>query len=136
MTDDKRGSCGCGSVRFTVTGKIRNVANCHCSKCRKFNGAAFSSYGVVAAADLRFEEGETELTAFRFPAGALRHFCRVCGTPIFNSNPLYPGFYMVHLGAFDQPQELLPRMNIFCDSQLAWLPELAALPSYPEAYQR
>ena len=136
MAENETGSCGCGRVRFTVTGKIRNLVNCHCSKCRRFNGGAFSTYAVVAAADLRFDAGEEELASFGFPAGAARHFCRHCGAPVFNINPVYPGYRMVHLGAFDQPQELAPRMNIFCSSMLPWLPGVAALPSYPEEFHR
>ncbi|WP_445081937.1 GFA family protein [Vibrio alginolyticus] len=38
------GSCLCGGVRFSVSGFSEKVANCHCSMCRKFHGAALGNW--------------------------------------------------------------------------------------------
>ena len=43
MSTGFKGSCLCGSVRFSVDGFCEKAANCHCSMCRKFHGAAFGT---------------------------------------------------------------------------------------------
>lgn len=128
-------SCGCGTLRLTLEGRIRNVVSCHCSRCRKFNGSAFSTYAVVKADDLEILAGSEALTSFALASGAARHFCGRCGAPLYNVNPRYPGYRMVHLGAFDDPTGLTPRLNIHCSSRLPWLDREADLPSYPEGFQ-
>jgi len=136
MSTPRSGSCGCGTVRFELDGDVKNVVNCHCSRCRKFNGAAFSTYAVVHKDILRFTAGEEALSRYVLESGAARHYCRHCGTPIYNINPVYGDYRMVHLGAIDQPADLAARMNIFCSTRLEWVAKVDGLPSFQEKFQR
>jgi hypothetical protein len=136
MSDERTGSCGCGAVRFLIEGPIKSVANCHCSKCRKFNGSAFSTYAAVPRPALKFIVGEAGLSAHTLVSGFVRHFCRHCGSPVFNLNPDFPNHYMVNLGAFDRPADLLPAINVYCSSMLPWVSKVGDLPSFQEAYQK
>ena len=43
------GGCLCGAVRYEITGTLRDVVNCHCSKCRRFHGH-FGAYMVESDA--------------------------------------------------------------------------------------
>jgi len=52
-----------------------------------------------------------------------------CGTPIYNENPRYRGLTILHLGSLDESDKLVPQVNIFCESQLGWLEEIARLTS-------
>ncbi|WP_442958652.1 GFA family protein [Photobacterium sp. Hal280] len=38
-----QGSCLCRGVQFSVNGFSEKAANCYCSMCRKFHGAAFGT---------------------------------------------------------------------------------------------
>lgn len=134
MTRPRTGSCACGTVRFTLSGSVRNVVSCHCGKCRKLNGGAFSTYAVVRERDLAFSEGESAMAAYTLSSGFARRFCRRCGSPLYNYNPDFPEHRMVFLGALDEPQDVVPRMNIFCSSMLEWVPELASVPAFPGAF--
>jgi len=136
MPSEIQGSCACGTIRFTLDGEVRNLVNCHCTKCRKLNGGAFSSYAVVRKADLRFGAGEATLSAYHLPSGFTKYFCRRCGAPIYNANPDFPAHRMVFLGALERPEEVAPKMNIFCSTMLDWAGEVAGLTSFPEAYTR
>ena len=136
MSNERSGSCGCGTVRFVLSGEGKNVVNCHCSRCRKFNGAAFSTYAVIHKDFLKFTAGEEALSPYALESGAARHFCRHCGTPIYNLNPVYGDYRMVHLGAIDNPEDLRARMNIFCSTLLEWVPTVSELPSFAEKFQR
>ena len=41
-----RGSCLCGGVKYEIIGPLMRSGHCHCSNCRKAQGAAFRSRGA------------------------------------------------------------------------------------------
>ena len=59
-----KGSCHCGAVRYEVTGRVGHVSHCHCSMCRKLQGALFVSFGGVARDELKVE-GRESLREYR-----------------------------------------------------------------------
>lgn len=122
------GSCNCGETRYEVRGGAKNVVNCHCGLCRKMNGAAFSTYAVVLESDFALLRGE--LKTYPVSGNATKSICSNCGTPIFNKNPKYEGLTILHLGSVDQPQHLAPQANLYCESQVGWLEEVAQLTSF------
>ena len=94
------------------------------------NGAAFSTYAVVLTADFQLKRGEVK--SHKVSEHASKHFCSTCGTPIFNTNPMLPGLTILHLGSLDNTPELKPEVNIYCESQIHWVDEIAALPGLPQ----
>ncbi|KJY93415.1 aldehyde-activating protein [Vibrio neptunius] len=127
------GSCQCKSVQFRVTGDFKRIVNCHCTLCRKMNGAAFSTYVAVLTTDFDLISGN--LVSCDVTENARKHFCGQCGTPIFNSNPRYAGLNILHLGSLDteSPQELKPEVNIYDESKVSWLDYLSDLPAFKKA---
>ncbi len=79
------GKCLCGAVRYEITGALRGVVNCHCSKCRRFHGH-FGAYTSILEKDLSFVNKEglkwfhstTDETAKVY-----RGFCSHCGSSLF-----------------------------------------------------
>ena len=45
----------CGQVQFEIHGELRDVVNCHCSKCRKFHGN-YGAYTIVKVENLKITE--------------------------------------------------------------------------------
>ena len=41
------GRCYCGAVEYVVEDAFIYAAYCHCSKCRRFTGSAFSAFGGI-----------------------------------------------------------------------------------------
>ena len=80
MTTLFDGSCLCGNVRFSVTGFSEKVANCHCSMCRKFHGAAFGT--LVGVKGLNWVSGKDLLKEFVASNGTTRTFCFNCGSSL------------------------------------------------------
>ena len=78
------GGCLCGRVRYQISGEVRDIVCCHCSKCRKAQGSAFATNGNVRADEFEFIAGEDELTGYQSSPGQAKYFCRHCGSPILS----------------------------------------------------
>jgi hypothetical protein len=94
------GSCHCGQVKYRVQSHTPYpFSRCHCSTCRKLNGGGGYTVNIMAdAATLEIEGGE-HLTVYRSALNdrgvyeedglgfSRRHFCKHCGTMLWNHNP-------------------------------------------------
>lgn len=125
-----KGSCLCGSIKIEITGGIQNIIHCHCSLCRKASGTAFATNGFVAASAFKIVQGEALLRSFESSPGRKRHFCSVCGSPIFSSNGRDPERYRVRLGILDGDIIERPISHNFVSSKANWEDLDAALPRY------
>lgn len=130
------GSCKCGAIRFSSSEPLQLV-NCHCNLCRSINGSAFSSYVVTKLAEFKVESGDDQLASFDATDHAVKHFCRHCGTPIYNSQPVrFPDLAMIYLGVLSQHDQLAPGINVYCSSKLNWVDNIPSIRSFAEAPQR
>ena len=77
-----RGSCLCGGVTYSITGKVSDIVHCHCIKCRKAHGSAFSSVASISLDNFSLK-GEVNLKSFESSKGKHRFFCSTCGTQIY-----------------------------------------------------
>ena len=75
------GGCLCGSVRFEVSGPLRDVVVCHCRMCRKAHGH-IGAYTAARRDALAFVETRG-LHWYRSSADARRGFCGECGSTLF-----------------------------------------------------
>ncbi len=124
------GACLCGAVRFEITGAIRNIIYCHCSQCRKAQGSAFATNGIVQAADFRFVTGEDQLTGYESTPGQTKYFCKVCGSPILSKRDSVPEEVRVRLGAIESDITERPVAHIFATSKANWEEIAGDLPQY------
>ncbi len=128
------GNCNCGAINFEINkDDIKRVINCHCNLCRKMNGAAFSTYVSVLDSGFELLKGESNIHKHQVSLTAYKYFCATCGTPIYNKNPKYNGITIVHFGTVNNSDELRPVVNIFCESKLAWIDNIATIESFAEA---
>jgi hypothetical protein len=129
------GSCLCGAVTYRATTDVRRLVNCHCGLCRQMNGSAFSSYAVIPFGALEIS-GRPDLGTYSVTQRATKHFCVKCGTPIFNLNSKYPGACMLYLGAVEGGERYSPSYNVYCESMLSWLDDVASIPRFRAAAER
>lgn len=128
------GTCGCAQVEFSLNSDLKNVVNCHCKMCRKHNGASFSTYAVFPFKALEIVKGEENIGEYK-PGTANKRFCKICGTPLFNTNEKYPGACMVYLGALNADNNILPGVNVWCDSKVSWIDKVMDYPCMAEGIQ-
>lgn len=128
------GGCLCGSVRFEISGPIRNIVYCHCSQCRKAQGSAFATNGIVRESDFKLISGQDKLTAYEATPGQEKFFCRICGSPIMSKTESRPDELRVRLGTIDSDIQERPMAHIFATSKAAWEEISGDLPQY-ESYE-
>lgn len=124
------GGCLCGGVRFEINGPIKNIVYCHCSQCRKPQGSAFASNGVVQAADFSVVSGAELLKGFEATPGQTKYFCGTCGSPIISKSQARPGEVRVRLGTIESDIEERPSAHIFVSSKANWEHIAGDLPQY------
>jgi hypothetical protein len=76
------GQCLCGGVRFTVTGDLRDVVNCHCHRCRRWTGHHMAATAAESDAVV-VEDDSGTLTWFAPVPEAEYGFCSRCGSSLF-----------------------------------------------------
>ena len=124
------GGCLCGAVRFHLTDKIRNIIYCHCSQCRKAQGSAFATNGIVHKAHFHIQTGEDNLTGYESTPGQTKYFCRHCGSPIMSMSTNRPDDVRVRLGTIESDINERPEAHIFVGSKASWEDICGDLPQY------
>ena len=127
-----RGSCLCGGVKYRIAGPLTQALNCHCTMCRKLQGAAFRSRATVKAADFAWVQGESLVTFYEFSPGNHRGFCRVCGSPILSKFDFDCSHYGLPLGALDDDPGIRPTLHVHVASKAPWYTITDDLPQLPE----
>jgi hypothetical protein len=117
---ERFGGCLCGAVRYRIALPPLWVAHCHCSICRRAQGAGFVTWVGVAADGFRLEAGADVLSRYRSSATATRSFCRVCGSPLFFESGHWPGEIHVTLASLDSSVGLEPTAHAYWSSRADW----------------
>jgi hypothetical protein len=107
------GGCLCGGVRYEVTGPLRDVVVCHCSRCRRTHGHA-AAYSACAAADLVLVADQT--LRWYEADGRARGFCAECGASIFWRAPARETI-SIAAGTLLEPTGLRTVAQIYTDSR-------------------
>lgn len=127
-----KGSCLCGAVRFEISEPFEEMHHCHCSKCRKAHGAAFSTFAQTAKKNLRFVSGERNVRHFRSSPPVQRSFCAQCGSSLFFQLDALPEAIWVAVGSLDTDPGLRPQAHIFVGSRAPWHDIIDELPQFEE----
>jgi len=128
--ENYQGGCLCGKVRYEIRGGIRNIVMCHCSICRKAQGSAFATNGIVNTDEFVFVSGENNLTGYESSPGQTKHFCKTCGSPIISKNVKRPGQVRVRIGTIESGISERPEAHIFVGSKANWEEICGELPQF------
>jgi hypothetical protein len=117
------GSCLCGEIRYRVPVPPLWVAHCHCSMCRRAQGAGFVTWFGVPGHKFSFVGPGDRLRIYRSSPDATRSFCGRCGTPLFFESKHWPGELHVTFASLD-PQvaaTLQPQVHAYWSSRVPWI---------------
>ncbi|MBW1713371.1 MAG: GFA family protein [Deltaproteobacteria bacterium] len=129
------GGCLCGAVKYEVYGPLRDVVNCHCSKCRRWHGHA-AAYTSVKLEHLVLTE-DRGLKWYRSledeTPNVHRGFCLECGSSLF-WEPRGQDFISIAAGTLDQPTGLKTLGHIWLDQAGDYYQLTDALEKYPQRW--
>jgi len=131
MTQNYKGSCLCGGVSFSVTAFSEKAANCYCSMCRKFHGAAFGT--LVEVEGLTWLSGRSLLKDYTAPNGTTRTFCGECGSSIgFREKGAAFEAMELAIACFDEAIPVKIDAQIYTRYKNNWCELQGNLPAFPE----
>lgn len=122
------GSCHCGQIEFEAEIDPDRVRICHCTDCQSLSGAAFrivaptseANFHLLAGAPKQYIKQTAESGAARVQA-----FCADCGSPIYaTSLGRENRTFGIRVGILRQRDQLIPKRQFWCRSQLPWMPLL------------
>jgi hypothetical protein len=96
--------------------------------CRRFHGAAFSTYGKVAVEHFRWVSGQDLLAVYETSPGVGWAFCRVCGSSL--GIPANGILSEVTLGSLEGDPGVRPIEHIFVGSKAPWFEITDSLPQH------
>lgn len=122
----------CGQVRYGFAQAPLLTALCHCRQCQRQSGSAFSIVAAVPQAGFELT-GKTRCFADRGDSGRVveRHFCPDCGSPVFSRIEPMPDMVLIKAGTLDRCAELVPTVEVFCDTALPFPPPMTGTERHP-----
>ena len=131
------GGCLCDAVRYEVHGDLLGVVNCHCSKCRRFNGhigayTATKRENLVVTKDdgLQWYRSVKDETP-----NVHRGFCRECGSSLF-WDPRDKPHISIAAGSVDEPTGLETYRHVWTSQMGDYYQIADDLPQHEERYAR
>ena len=113
-----KGQCLCGRVQFEIRGELRDIVNCHCSKCRKFHGN-YGAYTSTKVENLKISIKDTlkwYKSAKDETPNVNRGFCSECGSSLFWHPTDQPNI-AVAAGSLIEPTGLKTIGHIWCSQK-------------------
>jgi hypothetical protein len=114
-----QGKCLCGEVRFTLSGELPDLYQCHCSLCRKVSGSSSNAACIVELAQLRWNAGENLIHKYESDSGFKSYFCSRCGSPLPNLTA-HGTAWWVPAGLLEQGAGLRVAAHVFVASRAPW----------------
>ncbi len=125
------GRCLCEAVSYEISGELGPIFNCHCSKCRRWHGAAFRTRASIQRNQFKWLSGEMQVAKYTV-GNATRTFCRICGSCLITLYKHFPDVIGLPLGGLEQDPGNRPEGNIFVDSKAPWYTLCDGLPQYAQ----
>ena len=95
-----KGSCFCGTNQFAITQPAVEMHHCHCSVCRRLQGAAFVTLSIFPKAGFKWTKGG-DLQTFNSSEKVHRNRCKNCGSPLTINLDVLPDVVAVSRACID-----------------------------------
>jgi len=138
MTDQIReGGCGCGAVRYRVTGEPIFVNNCHCTQCQHQTGSTSVVNAFFEAERVELLAGElaesTVVAGSGGPHVIVR--CAACGAALWSYYPRLGRLGLgLRVGTLDDSGSMRPDAVIFVSEAMPWVAHPQDIPVFERGY--
>ena len=131
------GGCLCGAVRYEARGVLRNVINCHCSRCRRTHGHT-AAYTAVQREEfiLTRQDG---LKGYRSLSddtpNVHRGFCKECGSSLFWDPRDIGDTIAISAGTLDEPTDLTTIGHVWVSEAGDYYEITDGLPTFEKSHE-
>jgi hypothetical protein len=123
----------CGGVRYEIGEPLLGALYCHCKRCQRRSGSAFSVTALTVPESFRLTQGEDLVRSWAPPDGWIKSFCGECGSHLYTTHPENPALLSVRMGSLDDDPGIRPSAHQFVAYAAAWEPRFDdGLPRFPE----
>jgi len=129
------GSCLCGEVTYSFEGEVGDYGYCHCSKCRKASGTAFSANAEVSLETFELDDPKNYLSEYESSSGTHRFFCSNCGSPVYTMKDKSPDLARVRLGSLDTDFDKKASRHTFVGDKALWHEITDELPQFEGRFE-
>ena len=120
-TGTAAGRCLCGEVAFEIDTPARWAWHDHTAASRRAHGAAYATYVGSWRKRFRIIKGQTSIARFEDDAaGAVRSFCKHCGTPLFYERARSPHMVNISRALFESRTGRQPLYHIGITEMQEW----------------
>jgi hypothetical protein len=125
-----RGGSLCGLVEYEVDLPFTKFVKCHCSRCRKATGSAFTANAYVLPSAFRWLSGQDHVARFDYPLAKSfsTSFCRECGSPLPHATRSGREVIVPAGSLWDDPG-VSPTIDSRWPSRAPWLSDAINLPT-------
>jgi hypothetical protein len=114
------GSCHCGYVTYQVDQeRLDDVANCHCSICRRCSGGTFVTWATVPREHFAWLTHTPAV--YRATPESERYFCPRCGAQLALVTGLAPGSIDITVATLERVDDFAPGKEIWVANKIAWV---------------
>lgn len=113
------GGCLCGGVRFEIHGALGPITCCHCSRCRRASGSAFTAAASVEADCFHVVAGTDLLCEYESSPQNHRVSCARCGSQLYSHADTHP-IVRVRVGALDDDPGSGVAAHFMMGSKAGW----------------
>lgn len=114
------GGCHCGYVQFRVDqDELDDVANCHCSICRRCSGGTYVTWATVPRVSLSWTAQPP--ATYRATPESERYFCPRCGAQLALYTSLAPQTIDITVSTLDEADSFPPGREIWVRNKIAWV---------------
>jgi hypothetical protein len=126
MTESKTegavpGTCLCGAIKYEIDLPTLGSVHCHCTMCRRWNGAGYTTWCAVEKDRLRILSGQEQLHRYQSSDHAGRFFCRVCGSSLFGDSSRTPDTMYIVMGPLEGEIDVAPLAHQCIESKVAYI---------------
>lgn len=94
MSRTYTGSCFCGALQFSLTGKPTAMGFCHCGSCRQWSAGPVNAFTLWDPASFKITKGGDRIEGFDKIAAtgdkagpSNRKWCKTCGGHVYIDHP-------------------------------------------------
>ena len=115
------GACLCGAIQYEIDLPTLGSVHCHCTMCRRWNGAGYTTWCAIEKDRLRILSGKEQLHRYPSSDHAGRFFCNVCGSSLFGDSSRTPDQMYIVMGPLKGEIDAAPLGHQCIESKVAYI---------------